>query len=533
MSAPRITIVISPRERHSLAEATLESIVALTPRPYRLIYLDIDSPAWLRAELAARAGEWGLEIVRFDAPGLWPHEARARIAERLDSEYAVFIDNDVRVHAGWLEHLVGCADETGAGMVGPLYLWGDGVRAPRIHMAGGDLTETREGARRVLAEAHGMIDQDPNAVALARRPCDFLEFHCMLVRRELLVAPGFFDRDILCIHEHIDASLRARALGFGVWFEPASKVEYLAFAEYLLDDLALLRWRWAEAAVDAAVAAFAAKWHVIDDARSFGGIRRFAREHVAEVDPIHHPQDDAATPIARAELEQTRSGLLDLAARRGYDAAELAALAEAYHLAHLLSDGGYRPCGRPFVNHLAGTASVLLRYGFRIELVAAALLHAAYSHAAAHPQGPPGAVAAVCAALGGRGSAIERRVRAYSWREQSAEPAAIAPEALAVGDAELAMLSAANELDMHLAGEFRYSGRTDAIAPALVAQIAHVADKLGVPGIAAALVRERAAPSTAPAGLLTRIPGSYRIAPDKRGAVRMMTGALAALEPPE
>src|SRR5689334_4282537 len=114
-AAPRVTIVVSPRERFSLAPVALEALVDRTLKPYRLIYLDLGAPAWLRDELASRAAEWGLEVRRFDEPGLWPHQARARVAAGVDTEYAVFVDDDVRVHRGWLEQLVRCADETGAG----------------------------------------------------------------------------------------------------------------------------------------------------------------------------------------------------------------------------------------------------------------------------------------------------------------------------------------------------------------------------------------------------------------------------------
>jgi GT2 family glycosyltransferase len=60
-----------------------------------------------------------LEIIRFDDP-LWPSQARRRIAGLLDTKYAVFVDNDVAILPGWLERLVECAEQTGAGIVGPL-----------------------------------------------------------------------------------------------------------------------------------------------------------------------------------------------------------------------------------------------------------------------------------------------------------------------------------------------------------------------------------------------------------------------------
>src|SRR5258708_32541579 len=104
-SQPRATIVMTARERHALAAASIESIVSGTRRPYRFMYLDVQSPVRLRETLARRSVEWGLEVVRFDEP-LWPHEARNRVVDGIDTDYVVFIDNDVLVDEGWLDALV-------------------------------------------------------------------------------------------------------------------------------------------------------------------------------------------------------------------------------------------------------------------------------------------------------------------------------------------------------------------------------------------------------------------------------------------
>src|SRR5215831_8975244 len=180
MESPRMaraTIVMTARERHSLAATALESIVQHTARPYRLMYVDCASPEWLRDMLDARAAEWGLDVVRFDQP-LWPQQARHRVIDRIASDYTVFIDNDVLVEDGWLESLVACADETGAGIVGPLYLMSGGGRPTLIHMAGGKLTETPAEGGRVLLATHLLDHVDPakEDCTLARQQCDFVEY---------------------------------------------------------------------------------------------------------------------------------------------------------------------------------------------------------------------------------------------------------------------------------------------------------------------------------------------------------------------
>jgi GT2 family glycosyltransferase len=519
-SYPRATIVMTARERHTLAEASIQSIVGATRPPYRFMYLDVQSPDWLRAVLARRAGEWGLEVVRFDEP-LWPHEARDRVVGSIDTDYVVFIDNDVLVEKDWLDALVTCADETGAGIVGPLYLWGDGVHPPKIHMAGGKLTEEFTEHGRHLIDTHLLSDEDPQRVesALRRAPCDFVEYHCMLLRTSLVRDGTLLDTALRCVHEHVDTALSVKQRGFPIFFEPASRVTYLAFADYTLDDLYFFRWRWSIEEADRNIARFSSKWNVVNEDRSFKGVRGFVYNHMSQVDPIRlSPQirADRQAAMRREELKQTRSDLLDLAQERGYRARDLAVIADAYHLAHVLTAGGYRPCGRPFVNHLVGTASVLVRYDFSAETVAAGLLHAAYTHSHPHPDGANAAVTALALMLGGKGCPVERAVREYTRRE-SAWASLLTEDTesvsqLPVLEAEILAIAAANEIDMRLSGEIRYSDRKDALAPGLVRQIAQVCEILGVSGLAETLAQARQNCAAAPVELVTNARGSYRVA---------------------
>ncbi len=546
MQPPRATLVMTARERHSLAEAAIDSVLRATRPPIRLLYLDVQTPPRLRERLAARAAAGQIEIVRFDEP-LWPQEARLRVVDAIDTDYAVFLDNDVEVAPGWLDALVRCADETGAGIVGPLYLIGGGGRAPAVHMAGGMLMATAGPAGRVLEEAHRLQHAAPDAAAaLARTPCDYVEFHCMMIRASLLRGECVLDARLRCVHEHIDTSLAAKARGFATVFEPAASVTYLGYTDYTLDDLPLFRTRWTPAETDANIAVFCRKWNVVDDPRAFAGVRAFVRGHATEVDPLRAtcaaPRD---APMPAAAHVQTRSALLDAAARGGYRGDECALIASAYHVAHVLMDGGYRPCGRPFINHLVGAASVLVHYGVRATTVAAALLHAAYTHSPAHAGGPAAALAWVRDALGGRGHAIESRVRAYTLAGGRGNPAAPADSdagalavldseagALAVLDAEVAIIAAANELDLHASGEFRYSGRGDAIGDGAVARIGHVCRLLGIPGLHASLAAARAEGATALPALATNVRGSYRIGADRVSAVPMVVNDLSPLSAP-
>ncbi|MEQ1742231.1 MAG: glycosyltransferase [Candidatus Nitrotoga sp.] len=517
----RVTIVMTIRERYSLTIQALKSILSNTPPIFRLIFVDCHSPVWIREQLETLARQYGIELVRSEDP-LWPNQARTKVLDRISSEYTVFIDNDVQVEPGWLEQLVACADETGAGIVGPLYLWGDGKSAPKIHMAGGRLIIYPDVGSDglVMEEEHQLFNRRPEDVheQLFRKPCDYVEYHCMLVRTQLLQNYGLLDDEIISVSEHIDAALAAKRLGYSTYMEPASRVNYLAFTDFLLGDLPIFRLRWSREAGEQSILNFANKWGVCNDQRSFGAVRTFLSKHVSRIDPLRAnipPRQESNTAMRKEELQQTRSGLLDMAMERGYQPDEIALLGNAYFIAQAFVTGGYRSCGRPFINHLSGTASVLLRYDFRIEVVMAGLLHAAYTHCPAHPEGKQAASDDVCSKLGGEHNMVERLVRGYTLRGmRSSRHQAVVMDVgrFTVFEAEVEMIALANEIDMYLSGETRYSApRNDEMTSAQFDMADKICGIIGVSGMSHSPLQGRNDNRLPPPlNLLTKQNMSYR-----------------------
>ena len=223
-SRPQVTVVITCRERHQLTERMIDELVRNTRIPIRLLYVDTGDPDWLRSKIADRSNEWSLEVIRFDEP-LCPTQARRRVVGLIDTKYAVFIDNDVLVHPGWLEHLYACAEQTGAGIVGPLYLWGAMPKQTpftwRVANSPGSVVKVM--TMIALIVEHRCVGAKLDQVTLRRAECDFVEFHCMMMRREVYSAPSIFDEAIVCVHEHIHAGLVARGLGYKIFLEPAAQ----------------------------------------------------------------------------------------------------------------------------------------------------------------------------------------------------------------------------------------------------------------------------------------------------------------------
>ena len=502
------------RERFQLTISAIESVLANTTMPFRLVFAGAQTPQWLRDELQIFIEHPAIRVVHFDTP-LWPQQVRRKLVAAIDTEYVVFLDNDLLVSPGWLEALVTCADETGAGLVGPLYLWGDGNAPPRVHMAGGALPETPEGGRRVLAEEHIGCDQDPRLFppSLGRRPCDFLEYHCMLFRTHLAQDPDVLDERMRCVHEHIDAALAVRSRGYPVLIDFASRVLYRAFAPTAVEDLPVMRRRWTAEQMERDIATFCAKWNVIPDDRSFAPVRRFIAGALSRVEPIRidSRRGDLHQPMHPGELVHTRNALLDLALARGYGIDDARILNQSIELAQSLTNGGYRPRGRPFINHLLGTAGVLLRYDFRLATVIAGLLHASYTHGRLPCAPGTDAGSMIQESLRSVGDSVEARIRAYTFRHQ--QPLRV-HHGLSVAEGERAAIEVANEIDMRFSGEYAYSGRAAELDAAHAATLDAIMRALGVAGLGESLHLAMARQHDVKAELVTGIAGSYRLGPD-------------------
>jgi len=117
---PATTIVTVPREHFSSAALSLERLLERTGSPRRLVYIDGGSPRHWRRRLEELASEHDFTLVRTDC-FLTPNEARNIGLRFVDTKFVAFVDQDVVVSPGWLEALEGCAADTGASVVGPIY----------------------------------------------------------------------------------------------------------------------------------------------------------------------------------------------------------------------------------------------------------------------------------------------------------------------------------------------------------------------------------------------------------------------------
>jgi len=527
----RATIVMTVRDRFAHTVETARRVLATVSEPVRFVFAAHGLPDRVRRGLAPLVASGALEIVDPGPAGLLPTHARIAVADAVATPWTVFLDNDVVPEPDWLARLIACAEETGAGVVGPAYLWRGTEGRDRVHMAGGTIAWSDGPGGRRIAEEHGMCERLPSELPRAPERCDFVEFHCMLVRTALLRGSDLLRADVATVHEHLHASLAAREAGAETWHHPGVRVGILALSALPACDLPVFRRRWDRGTAEASLAAFARRWGVDPADPGFHGVRRFLAGLYEIGDPL---SPDAARGAAdrvpdEAGRPKTRADVAAELLRGGRPPADADVFDRAYLLAMDLFGGGFRPCGRPFLDHVVGTAGILAACGFSLRAVVAGLLHAAYTHAPPHPGGPQETARALARRLGGAGTPVERLVRAAATRRPRAAALLASDDREADATTEdLAALAiaAADEVEIRLSGEADSTGRRDLMDDAGAELAAWAAEAAGAPGLAEALRRARsAAPARAPRPLAG---ASFRLRDGR--LVPMATGLERLLE---
>ncbi|MGH7214425.1 MAG: glycosyltransferase family 2 protein [Tepidisphaeraceae bacterium] len=272
-----LTVVVVPRERFSFAVEQLRRVYETADVPFRLVYVDGNSPPYVQRALEAQARARGFELLRSDR-FLTPNQARNLGLSRVVTEYAVVIDNDCAPHAGWLSKLLACALETGADVIGPLYH----LREPEagvLHMAGGHLSRRVVNGRKILFETHRWGDAPAASVdrPLVREPIDLVEWHCLLLRMHIWRRLGGLDESLLNTREHVDFCMSVRDAGGSVWFEPEAHVSYMIPPPLETGDLPYYWLRWSEDWTERSLAYFNHKWDITHDPEHMNWTRAHRR----------------------------------------------------------------------------------------------------------------------------------------------------------------------------------------------------------------------------------------------------------------
>jgi len=262
----KVTIIMTIRENYSLTLRTIESLIKYTTLPYKFIFINYKVPEFIINDLIKYEN---LEIIVSDSP--YPSVSMNNVIPSISTIYTVFLDNNILFSEFWLEKLIECMEVNNAGIVGPVYLW----NTDKIHMFGGDANITDNN----FSEKHYLVNEKKNIIdTLKPRKCDYVEFHCLMIRTDLLNTHAL-DPKLLTIHQHIDLSFTVKKLGYDTYTTPYSIITYennLILEDY---EHEFFNIRWNYDTVEKDIEYFSNKWK-LNNNNYFDNIRYFAKTHI-------------------------------------------------------------------------------------------------------------------------------------------------------------------------------------------------------------------------------------------------------------
>jgi hypothetical protein len=376
---PLATIIVTPRERFSMARRSLESVIANTAGGYRLVLVAGGPPADVRQYLTETCSAYGYDLI-LRPDFLVPNSARNIGLAKANTKYIIFLDNDVIVEPEWLNRLVACAEEEGADFVSPLCLQGE-IAESNLHTMGGSFKIEQRYGEQYLTEEHLLqrIPSEQDRGRWKRLPISYTEFHCALVRRSVFDHTGPLDEKVVGTTEHIDFAFQMREAGCRGLVEPNAVISFLP-VDYTLGDLPTCSKRWSDAWLYPTLQYIAKKWEISEDSallRDFNANylklreRCLLRQDQVQIDQPASPRDFFCA--------QTIAQLLDQMEKLGYRQDAREKIRDAYLVATELFSQNRRASGRPALSHLIGVASIVAAFGANPTVVAAAVLHSAYT----------------------------------------------------------------------------------------------------------------------------------------------------------
>jgi GT2 family glycosyltransferase len=261
---PIVSIVVVAREGFRIALDCLDQLLRLTPQPFRLIYVDVNSPRRIGRAIERRVRDCGGTLLRTDT-FIRPTQARNLGLREVDTPYTLFIDNNVRVSPGWLEPLLTTIEAEAAAFVSPLIL--EGPAASKVHFAGAEhrIEENDEGRRYLVEDLRHTGRRPEDVMSEAPQPTMMLEFHAVLIQTQVLRDLGGLDEACSTAFEHNDLSLSITGIGGTGWIVPASVVEYVSDRAGAPSNLIYHALRWSRPWVEESLTAFCTKWGLSPD----------------------------------------------------------------------------------------------------------------------------------------------------------------------------------------------------------------------------------------------------------------------------
>ena len=237
-AAPKVSIVIPTFNNLALTKACLESLAkAPCTVPFEIIVVDNASTDGSTDFLREQEQSGFIRLVA-NTTNYGFARACNQGARTARASLLLFLNNDTRVTANWLEPMVEAAQRPNVGIVGAKLLYADN----RIQHAG-------------IGFIKGIPDH-PNRFAAADAPevnqsreLDMVTAACLMIHRDLHLILAGFDEVYRNGVEDIDLCVRARAAGYKVVYEPKTTVYHLEGQSagrflHVNENLAIFFQRW-------------------------------------------------------------------------------------------------------------------------------------------------------------------------------------------------------------------------------------------------------------------------------------------------
>ena len=208
-------------------------------------------------------------------------------------------------------------------------------------------------------------------------------------------------------------------------------------------------------------------------------------EEISRDDANAHPESFVFT------YAQTNVQLYEQLFGLGYTCAQLGLVAAAYDLTLSLFSALFRPEGKPFVNHLIGTASILAQHGAPFSMVIAGLLHASYSYGefgSLRLGVTPGKRHRVRAVIGEEAEAIVHSYTKFSWNARVIGSLPKQLSSLSRDERNIIFIRLANELEEGVDVSLLYcAAETRMLKASYLGLCVDVAKAMGMQNLAAEL----------------------------------------------
>jgi GT2 family glycosyltransferase len=219
---PKVSVLIPTRDNPALLRNCIESVESLsTYGNYEILVVDNGSE---EAETLAYLSSLPHRVLRFDEPFNYS-KINNFAAAHAEGEYLLLLNDDTEViSAGWIEAMLGHAQDEEVGAVGAKLLYPDGL----VQHAGVVLGTGNFWAPGVAAHALQHYPADSTGrvgeVLETTRNYGAVTAACMMLRRSVFDEVGGFDEALTVAFNDVDLCLKIRRKGYRVVYTPHAEL---------------------------------------------------------------------------------------------------------------------------------------------------------------------------------------------------------------------------------------------------------------------------------------------------------------------